>query len=325
MVSLTDMIMKKFTIWVLAVLLLCLAPSAHAAGKLVAAVLTSDINRYKEAYRSFVKTLAAKGFNQDTIEIVTQTPNPDPISWANSVRKFKAIVPDVLVTFGAPVTIAAMREVNDIPIVFVDVYGPVETGVSRSMSKSGGNLSGISSKVPMVTLVKTVMDIKPVKTVGVLYNSREAGSVVQLKELRRIAAQQGFSVVDANVSTAAGLDAALNHLASRSDCIFVSESSVIGRALDKIMQKMGEAKIPVISQTPEAADKGALVTLEINPAEQGQLAGEYAAKILNGRRAGELPICTPKKIDLIINLRTARQLDLHVPFRVLNAATKVLK
>lgn len=298
---------------------------SFAAGKLVAAVISSDLPRYREAHRAFVKSLAQKGYDQSNVEIIMQSPNPDPISWANSIRKFNAIGADVIVTYGAPVTLAAMREVEDIPIVFVDVYGPVETGITRSMTAPGRNLTGVSSKVPMATLIKTILALKPIRNMGVIYSSREVGSVVQLKEIKRIAAQQGFAVIDVGVSSSAALDTALNSMLPLVDCIYVSESSVGCRGLDKIVHKATDHQIPVISQIPDAADKGALVSLEVNPAEQGQLAGEYVTKILNGRKPAQMSISTPKKVELIINMKAARALDIHVPFQVLSAATKILK
>jgi ABC-type uncharacterized transport system substrate-binding protein len=298
---------------------------ARAAGKLVAAVLTSDIDRYREAHRSFVKALAEKGYDQSNTQIVLQTPNPDPISWANAIRKFVAIEADIIITYGAPVTLVAKREVNGTPIVFVDVYGPMETGVTRLASVTGNNLCGVSSKVPMVTLVKTALEFKQIKRMGVIYNSREAGSVVQLHEMRRIGAQQGFAVIEANISSPAGLDAALSTMLSRVDCLYVSECTHGARGFEKILSKAQAAKVPVISQMPDAAEKGALVSLEVNPAEQGEVAAEYAARVLKGVKPGQLPIITPKKIDLIINMRAARALDLRVPFQGLSAATKILK
>jgi putative ABC transport system substrate-binding protein len=312
------------------ILLLCLlftgADYSHAAGKLVAAVLTSDLSRYKDAHRTFIKTLAQKGYDESTIEIITQTPNPDPISWANAIRKFNAIGADIIITYGAPVTLAALRESDVTPIVFVDVYDPVETGITRSMLAPGGNLTGISSKVPMITLIRTVMTLKQIKTMGVLYSSREVGSVVQLKEAKRIAAQLGLAVVEANIISMSGIGNALASFTSTPvDCIYVSESASGSRGLEKIIQKSNEYKIPVVSQMPGAANKGALVALEIDPTEQGQVAAEYAVKILGGKKPGQIPIATPKKIELIINMKTAKNLDIHVPFTVLSESTKIIK
>lgn len=316
----------KRLISILIVIISIVGVTPSFAGRIfVAAVLTSDIPRYQEAYRAFVRGLAAKGFGEGEVEFITQTPNPDPISWANSVRKFNALKPDLLVTFGASATISATQEAVRVPIVFADVYGPVETGISRSMSKTGGNLCGVSSKVPMATLVKTMVAIRPVKTLGILYNRRERGSYVQMQEIKRLAAQQGFAVVEANVPVASGLDAALGHLLARCDCVFVSESSVVNRSLERIVHRSTAARVPVISMVPDSAEKGALLTLEVSPVEQGLLAAAHAAKILQGMRPGELPVLTPRKVDLVLNLHSAKALDIQIPFRVLSVATKVLK
>jgi putative ABC transport system substrate-binding protein len=259
------------------------------------------------------------------VEITLQTPNPDPLSWANTIRKFKAIDADIIVTYGAPATLAAIREVDDIPVVFVDVYGPVETGISRSMITTGRNLTGISSKVPLVTLVKTAKELKPIWKMGVLYSSREAGSLAQLQEMKDIADQRGFTVVAANVASVAGVDNAMRSILSKIDCLYVSECTAGELGFEKIVNLSMGSGIPVISQMPDAAEKGALVSMEISPEEQGQLAGEYVASILGGKKAAQLRLSIPKRIELIINMRVAKSLYLAVPLQALNVATRVLK
>ena len=299
---------------------------SRAGGKLVAALLSCDIPRYREAHKAFMKALVLKGYDQSNLEVITQTPNPDPISWANSIRKFNAIGADVIITYGAPATLMALHEANDIPVVFADVYGPVECGVAKGLASTGHNMAGVSSKVPLVTLIKTAFELKPVRSLGVVYTGREEGSLVQLRELRRIAAQLGVSLVEVNLAGASGLDAALATLfAARVDFIYVSECAAGSRGFEKIVHRAGELKIPVLSQMPGAAQKGALVSLEADPVEQGQIAADYAARILGGRKASTLPVATPKKVELVVNLKAARALDLHVPFPVLSAATRVLK
>jgi len=177
----------------------------------------------------------------------------------------------------------------------------------------------------MITLIKTAQEFKQIKSMGVIYSSREAGSVLQLQEIKRIGVQQGFAVVDASVASSAGLDSALNSMLSRVDYLYVSECSAGSRWFEKIIAKASVAKVPVLSQMPDAAEKGALVSLEVSPLEQGQLAAEYAAKVLKGVRPGQLPIITPKKVELIINMRVVKALDLHIPFEGLSGATKILK
>jgi putative tryptophan/tyrosine transport system substrate-binding protein len=302
------------------------AAESRAAGKLVAALLSCDIPRYREAHKAFVKALVLKGYDQSNVEVLTQTPNPDPISWANSIRKFNAIGADLIVTYGTPAAMTALREAGDIPVVFADVYGPVETGLARSLASTGHNMTGVSSKVPLVTLIKTAQDLKPVRVLGVVYNPKEEGSMLQLKELRKIASQLGISLVEVNLASISGLDAALATLfTARVESIYVTECTAGSRGFEKIVHRAGELKISVISQMPGAAQKGALVSLEADPAEQGQVAADLAARILTGKKAGSLAVATPKKVELVVNLKAARTLDLHVPFPVLSAATRVLK
>jgi putative tryptophan/tyrosine transport system substrate-binding protein len=299
---------------------------SRAGGKLVAALLTCDIPRYRDTHKAFVKALVQKGYDQSNIEVITQTPNPDPISWANSIRKFNAIGADLIVTYGAPATLTALHEAGDIPVVFADVYGPVEVGVARSLTSTGHNMAGVSSKVPLVTLVKTALELKPTRTMGAVYTAREEGSLMQVRELRRIAVQLGFNLVEVNLASYGGLDAALATLLNaRVDCIYISECAAGARGFEKIVHRAGELKIPVLSQMPGAAQKGALISLEADPVEQGQVAADYAARILAGKKASTLPVATPKKVELVVNLKAARLLDLHVPFPVLSAATRVLK
>jgi putative ABC transport system substrate-binding protein len=319
------MIMGIFRTALMVFLAFGIVVPASAAEKLVAAVLSADISRYREAHRSFVRTLAQKGFDQSNTEIILQVPNPDPISWANAVRKFEAVGADIIVTYGAPATLVAKREVESTPVIFVDVYGPVETGVTRISAITGSNLCGVSSKVPMITLIKTAQEFKQINRLGVLYCSREVGSVVQLREIKKLGSQQNFSVIEANVTSSAGLETILGSLLSRVDYLYVSECSACARGFEKIVAKANVAGIPVLSQMPEAAEKGAIVSLEVSPLEQGQLAAEYAAKVLMGVKPGQLPIITPKKIDLVINLRAVKALGLHIPFEGLTAATKILK
>lgn len=267
-----------------------------------------------------------KGYDQSNVEVITQTPNPDLISWSNSIRKFNAIGADVIVAYGTSATLAAMREGHDIPVVFADVYGPVETGVAKSMASSGRNAAGVSSKVPLVTLVKTAMEMRPIRSLGIVCATREEGALVQLKEARSIAAQSGITLVEGNITPSTGVDAVLaSLLAARVDCIYVTECTAGCRAFEKIVHRAGELKIPVISQMPGAAQKGAVISLEADPAEQGQAAAEYVARILSGKRASQLPVATPKRVDLIVNLKAAKAMEINVPFPVLSAATRVLK
>jgi putative ABC transport system substrate-binding protein len=83
--------------------------------------------------------------------------------------------------------------------------------------------------------------------------------------------------------------------------------------------------VPVISQSPGLAEKGALMTLVADPVEQGQLTGVHAIQILNGQKAFTLPVRTPRKVSFIVNMKSAKAMGIKVPISTLENATTVIK
>ncbi|HEY3308836.1 MAG TPA: ABC transporter substrate-binding protein [Desulfuromonadaceae bacterium] len=290
--------------------------SGFAAGKVIAAVMSSDQPRYREAHRAFVKSLAALGFNSSNTEIILQAPNPDPLSWSNTVRKFNAYRPDMIVAYGAPAAQVAIKEAEGIPVMVIDFY---------ASDQPSRGVCGVSSRVPMITLLKTIQDIHPVSRIGIIYNGQESGSKSQFNDLKKYAAQLGLKVLGANVASASAVDAALVSLQEKVDLIVATESCFVYRQLDRIISRARARNIPVVATIPDAAEKGALVSLEISPQEQGHLAADIGVRILQGARPENLSLVSPKKVDLIINMRVAKDMGVTIPFPVLGNATRILK
>lgn len=304
---------------------LVLPGTLSAAEHLIAVVLSSDLPRYRQAHQAFEKHLRESGLGPEQAAVFLQIPNPDPFSWANSLRKAAAFGPDLVVTYGAPATLTAKREVRDTPILFADVYDPAALKIVRKPSAPEAKITGISSKVPLVTLVDTFNQISPVRKMGMLYTSGEPGTLVQLKELEQIARDFGFELRRANVRKPEDLPAALDELGGDLDVLYLSESCILGRLSRQILQWCAPRELPVISQIPGLGDLGALVNLEASPEEQGREAAAYAARLLGGAETNELPVRTPHQVDLTINLAVARKMGFKVPFETLTMATRVVR
>lgn len=307
----------KLFIAALVVFISVLGPApGHAANKVIAAMMSSDQPRYREAHKALIKALSAHGYTSANTEIILQTPNPDPLSWSNTVRKFNAYRPDLIVAYGASASQVAMREAKGIPVVSVDVY---------TSEQPVRGTCGVSSRVPMVTMLKILQEIRPYRRIGVIYNSREIGSVRQLEDLKKSAAQLGMQVVGANAASAAAVDAALTALLDKIDVIVATECGIVYRQLERIVARAKARNIPVVSTIPEASEKGALVSLEISPQEQGTLAAGVALRILEGARTEQLSLLTPRRVDLIINMHIAHDMGITIPFPVLGNATRIVK
>lgn len=291
----------------------------------VAVVITGSLPRYKEAHEAFVKILRTGGMGEDKVKVFVQTPNPDAMSWANSIRKAVGVGADLIITYGAPVTLVAQKEVHGVPLLFADVYDPVSLGIVKDLAVTGSDISGVSGNTPLDTLVKVMAQIRPTKKIGVLYTASEQGSALQYRKIDELGGKFGYTVAKGDVKAAGDIQKTIEALAASVDCLYISESVVISQNLKTIIATAEQKGIPVISQIPGLGDIGALVTLETDPVEQGQLLGVHAIQVLNGQKVFTLPVRSPKRIALVINLQAAGKLGIKVPFEALSSATRVIK
>jgi putative ABC transport system substrate-binding protein len=143
--------------------------------------MSGNIGHYQKCIRPSA-ALVKEGFDQSKVDINLRGP-AEPMSWTNATRRLAVAEVNVLVTYGAPAALAAIRETKGIPIVFAGVYDPNTVGVSAK------NVTGISSAVPMTSLLKYAKKIVPFTRLAVVYNEQEPDSVRQVNELRQLESQ----------------------------------------------------------------------------------------------------------------------------------------
>lgn len=299
--------------------------SLGADQQFVAAVITSDLQRYREAHEAFVKILRAGGMSEEKVKVHVQTPSADPMSLTNSIRKAVGGGADLIVTYGTPVALVAKKEAKGTPVLFADVYDPVELGLVKDLAVPGGDISGVSNTTPVETLVKALVEIKGPKAILALYTGAEQGSMLQVKRLEEKAGKSGVTVIKVDVRSRDAIRQAVDGAAGKVDAVFASESVVLTLGFKELTEAAGNNKLPIVSQIPNSAERGALVCLEADPVEQGQLLAVHAIQALGGQKVFTLPVRTPKKVALIVNMKVAESLGITVPFQVLDMATRVIK
>ena len=293
----------------------CMFPSdAAAAGRTIGVVMTGNIAYYKDIHKAFSDGLAAEGLGTGSVEVVLQTPTPEPTSWANAVRKLVAIGVNVIVTYGAPAAVTARGETSDVPIVFAGVYDP------QSLGMKGGNATGISSTVPVASLVKNLKAISGCSTLGVVYSSSEKDTVLQANDVTRLEATYGYRSTKFNVKKPDDI-AKISNV----DALFLTTGCVAMHCVTNVVSAVRKAKILTGTTIGGGEQSGIILTLSANPQEQGREAARIAARVLKGEKPSAIPIEQPKKIDLIINLKEATDMGLKVPFDILTSATRVIK
>ncbi len=303
--------------WILIAVLLFVATPVPAADKTLGVIMSGNIGYYQEIHKAFEAALAKEGFDHRTVDTFLQMPSPDPMSWTNAARKLAVAEVNVLVTYGAPAALAAIRDTKGIPIVFAGVYDPNAVGVSAK------NVTGISSAVPITSLLKYAKKITPFTRLAVVYSEQEPDSVRQANELTRLEGQYGFQTVKMPVKRAE--DARKLVFTGKADAVFISVSAVVNEAIDVMVKTAHDAKVLTISQTGGTAEHGVILSLAPSATEQGTAAAQIAARILRGENPKGIPVEFPKRVELVLNLKEAGELGIKVPFDLITDATKVIK
>ncbi|MEK6700432.1 MAG: ABC transporter substrate-binding protein [Nitrospirota bacterium] len=303
--------------WIVIAAAVLYAPQAGAADKTIGVVMSGNLTYYQEIQKAFAGAIAREGFDYRKVDTLLQMPAPDAMSWTNAARKFVVAEVNVLVTYGAPAALAAIRETKSIPIVFAGVYDPQAVGVQAR------NATGISCKVPMTSLLKYLKKLISFTRIAVVYNEAEPDSVQQVDELRLLETQYGFQTVKMPIRQPE--DAKKLVFAGRAEAVLISVSSVANEAVDAIVQQARAAKIPTVSQTGGSAEKGVILSLAPSAAEQGEAAAKIAARLLRGEKPAGIPVEIPKMVELVLNLKEAGAVGIKAPFDLITEATKVIK
>ncbi len=277
----------------------------------IGVILCTDTPYYRAIHKTFVSELSANGIKAD---IIVQTPAPETVAWMNAARKFTAIGTDLIVTYGSPATQAVLDENSGIPVVFAGVYD------SQGLGMKGKKVTGINSKVSLAGLLKNLKAVKNVSTLGVLYNSAEKETVGEANEVERLGGQLSFKTVKVNVRSRDSIARMKNV-----DAILVTTSCAAMLYIDDIVSVARKHNIPTAALMAGGEERGIILTLAADHAEQGKEAADRVAGILKGENPSSMAIANPRKIQMTVNLKEATSLGLKIPFDILSAATRVIK
>lgn len=303
--------------WVLAAALIFSAATAGAADKTVGVIMSGNLEYYQDVHKAFSGALVREGFDHHKVDTLLQMPSPDLLSWTNSARKLVVAEVNVLITYGAPAALASIKETKSIPIVYAAVYDPAAIGVTSR------NITGISSKVPMTSLLKYLKKLIQFSRLAIVYNESEPDSVRQVEELVQFESQYGFQTVKMPIKKTD--DVKRLAFAGKADAVIISVSSAVNEGIETIVKLAHSAKVPTVSQMGGTADRGVILSLAPSPVEQGEAAARIAARLLRGDSPSSIPAEVPRLVELVLNLKEAGVIGIKVPFDLITDATRVIK
>jgi putative tryptophan/tyrosine transport system substrate-binding protein len=238
---------------------------------------------------------------------------------------------DIIVAAGDPGVRAAKNATTTIPIVMTGQGSdPVEAGFVESLARPGANVTGLTNLTrelggKRLELLKEA--VPKLARVAVLYASGSSSSVLELKEVLPAAARAlGLTVRSWEVRDADGFDrvfAALNK--DRPDGLYVLESTLMYANEKRTVGFALKNRLPSMYNRREAVDAGGLMSYGADLADSYRRVAYFVDRILKGAKPADLPVEQPKKFELVINLRTAKQIGLTIPLSMLYRADKVIK
>jgi putative ABC transport system substrate-binding protein len=236
----------------------------------------------------------------------------------------------VIVAGGGNVSaLAAKAATTTIPIVFPIVTDPVKGGLVASLNRPGGNLTGIAALTIELDpkRLELLCDLLPrARVIGALIDSNRPEADEQVRSLQTAAQALGRQMVVAKVAAEGEFENATAALVSqKADAIVVGASPLFNSRRDTLIAATARHVVPTIYQFREFAESGGLITYGASAAGSYRQAGIYAGRILKGEKPADLPVVQPIKFDLVINLKTAKTLDLNVPQALLATADEVIE
>jgi len=236
---------------------------------------------------------------------------------------------DVIVTSGPTMTRAAKQAAATIPIVMTFDSDPIGSGFIVSLARPGGNITGLSALSPELSgkQLELLKEIIPMLSrVAILGNSKEPANTKTLETIESSAAAFGIRVQPLDVLSPNDLETAF-HAATkaRSDALVVLASLVLSDHRARVAHLALRNRLPAIYFRQEFVEAGGLMSYGTSFADLSRRAATYVDKILKGNNPADLPVEQPTKFELVINLKTAKQIGLTIPPNVLARADRVIK
>jgi putative ABC transport system substrate-binding protein len=237
---------------------------------------------------------------------------------------------DVIVAVGGtPPAQAAKRATQTVPIVMVNVADAVGDGLVASLSRPGGNVTGLSTFAPELSgkRLELMRDMIPgISRVAVLANRNFQGYRAQIKEVEAAAQALRLQLQPTDVRGAGDLDNALASIAAkRAGALMTLSDPVTFSLLRRIVELAIKHRLPSNHLQEEYANAGGLVSYGPSYTALFRRAPLYIDRILKGAKPGELPIEQPTKFELVVNLKTAKQIGLTIPPHLLARADRIIK
>jgi putative ABC transport system substrate-binding protein len=309
-----------------------LAASAQQPTPTIGFLATYKLDRFGERMlAAFREGLRETGFEEGrnvAIEFRTSEDRYDrlPVLAAEFVSRRVSVI---AAAGGSPAAIAAKEATTSIPVVFQVGVDPVEIGLVASLNRPGGNVTGIANLSLGVgpKRLELMHELRPnAKVIALLSNPINPAANTNVKDSHAAARTLGVTLQIVDASSDRDFEAAFASLAGlkAGGLVIAGDPFFNSRSVELATLAMRHG-VPAIYQFPEFTAAGGLISYGSNIADTHRLTGIYTGRVLKGEKPADLPVQQATKVELIINLKTAKALGLSVPTALLVRADEVIE
>jgi putative ABC transport system substrate-binding protein len=279
--------------------------------------------------KAFMDRLQQLGWSDKNIEVYIRHAGGSTDRLNRVARELVEDSVEVLVTSSTPAVLAARQAGPSVPIVFAAIGDPVGAGVVASLSRPGGNITGLSlfatdlSRKRLEILKEALPGLKQA---AIFWNPQNASIALQFQNTEQAARLLGIEILSIPTAVsddfAAAVAAAVNKGA---DALLLTSDPEQVAARGRIIEQATKSRLPVVGEYSQFAESGALLSYGPHLVDNWRRAGDYVNKILRGEKAADIPVEQPVRFELVVNVKTAKILNLSLPLGLLARADEVIE
>ncbi len=239
-------------------------------------------------------------------------------------QKFVQDDVDLIYAIATPAAQSAKQATSEVPVLFSAVTDPVQSEIVADWEKVGGNITGTSDKAPVEEQLKMFKEIDPsIETIGILYNTSESNSEIQIKEIEELAPALGLNVETVGVNSVNDLPQAIDSLLGKVDAVYNLSDNLIANSVELISKKVIEKGMISVAPEEMQVEGGMLITNGLNYYELGKQTAQQAKEILvDGKNVSDIPVGVAQKTVVTVNMETLKALGLDETLPIFKDAVK---
>lgn len=282
-----------------------------------------------QANQGMIDGLAAEGFVVgENLEVDQQNAQGDQSNLQSIAQQFLSNEVDLIMAIATPAAQVMASATEEIPIIGTAITSYTEAELVESDETPNTNVTGTHDMTPIAEQIDLILQVVPdAKTIGTIYTSSEANSIVQIEMMEQVCAERGLNIVKRTISTVNDIQQAAQSMVEEGvDAVWLATDNNVASAMPQVVGVTDEAGLITVCGATSMVEAGGTLTYGINYYYIGYDAGVMAAQILKGEaEPATMAVQGPKveNMDLIVNMNAVEYMGIEIPEDLMERATKV--